>query len=203
MLFERFQLVKLMLEALPDHQHNVRTSKSLKSIKEDRDGVTVTFEDGATEHGSIVIGADGVHSKVRQLLSEAGSGKIEAAPFTSFFRGLYGHGRRTPSYRVGELIEKHHDGWSFQTFTDRDRTYYFIYEKLKEPTKERRRFTNAEAQEFAERYRHEKVLGDATFGELWDNRDVGNLRHLEQGVSRTWSQGRVVLVGDSAHKVSR
>ncbi|KAK9424712.1 hypothetical protein SUNI508_13557 [Seiridium unicorne] len=202
MLFERYQLVDLLLRSLPDHHQRIKTSKGVKSIQERDDGVSVTLEDGSVEHGSIVIGADGVHSKVRQLLSEMHPGDIDAAPFTSFTHGLYGHGPRTDAFHDGEIVERHSDGWAFQTLTGGDRTYYFIYKTLAEPTKERKRFTKADAAEFVKPYLDETIIGDITFEDLWKGRDVGNLRHLEQGISRVWSRGRVVLLGDSVHKVT-
>jgi 2-polyprenyl-6-methoxyphenol hydroxylase-like FAD-dependent oxidoreductase len=201
MLFERRRLIQLLLESLPEYQSHVRTNKSVQSIQEHDEGVSVSFEDGSVEHGSMVIGADGVHSTVRRMLSEKSAGQIEPEPFAAHTIGLYGHGPRVEAFRIGEVIEKHCSGWSFQTLTGRDRTYYFIYARLEKPTKERRRFTEEDAQEFAERYLKERILGDVTFGDLWDKRDLGNLRHLEQGVSRTWSRGRIVLIGDAAHKV--
>jgi 2-polyprenyl-6-methoxyphenol hydroxylase-like FAD-dependent oxidoreductase len=53
-------------------QHlNVQFSKRFARYEEDRDGVTVHFEDGTTARGSILIGADGANSSVRaQLLPD-------------------------------------------------------------------------------------------------------------------------------------
>ncbi|KAI1841163.1 hypothetical protein JX266_012630 [Neoarthrinium moseri] len=202
LLFERFRLMKLLLDSIPDREEHIRTGMTLKSIKEHDQGVSVAFEDGTVDEGSIVIGADGVHSTVRHLLSDMSAGEVEAMPFTTVIQGLYGHGPRIDGMRNGEVVENHHDGWAVQTLTGRDRTFYFIYAKLKQPTKDRRRFTTADTQEFMQLYSHEKVFGEVTFADLWERRDLGELRYLEQGVAKTWSRGRVVLVGDSVHKVT-
>lgn len=207
LLFERYRLIKVLLDALPDREWHVKTGRRVQAIREHADGVVVTFADGSVEEGSIVIGADGVHSGVRRLLAEmgpddtAGGATIDAVPFTSLYLGLYGHGPRPAALRPGETSEFHHDGWAFQTLTGHDRTFYFIYKKLGTPTKERRRFAEADAGEFVKSYLPERVVGDLTFQDLWEHRDLGNIRLLEQGVSRTWSRGRTVLVGDAAHKV--
>lgn len=39
------------------------------------------------------------------------------------------------------------------------------------------------------------------FGELWKNRIRAHLIGLQEGLFDHWSFGRIVLVGDSAHKV--
>ncbi|KAJ7505098.1 putative kynurenine 3-monooxygenase [Mycena galericulata] len=44
----------------------VKWGAKLSQIEEDAHGVTAYFEDGSTAHGDIMIGADGMHSKVRQ-----------------------------------------------------------------------------------------------------------------------------------------
>jgi 2-polyprenyl-6-methoxyphenol hydroxylase-like FAD-dependent oxidoreductase len=200
-LFERYRLIKVLLEALPDREKRIKTNKRLQAIRERADGVTVEFTDGTVEEGSIVIGADGVHSGVRRLLSEQHPGAIDANPYISIYCGLYGHGPIHPAVAQGETAEFHHDGWSFQLLTALDRTFYFVYCKLDTPTKNRKRFTETDVLEFSKPYLDKGLFADITFKDLWDTKDLGNLRLLEQGISKTWSHGRLVLVGDAVHKV--
>jgi hypothetical protein len=52
------------------------------------------------------------------------------------------------------------------------------------------------------RYGNVHVGAEYTFGDLWDARIAANVLALEEGVLKArWSQGRVVLLGDSCHKV--
>ncbi|MFF0490252.1 FAD-dependent monooxygenase [Nocardia sp. NPDC004068] len=44
-----------------------RFGDSIETLEQDRDGVTVTFEHAAAERFDLVIGADGLHSRVRRL----------------------------------------------------------------------------------------------------------------------------------------
>jgi 2-polyprenyl-6-methoxyphenol hydroxylase-like FAD-dependent oxidoreductase len=46
---------------------SVRMATSVSSIQEDQSGVTVCFSDGTEERFDLVVGADGVHSHVREL----------------------------------------------------------------------------------------------------------------------------------------
>ncbi|KAI0134573.1 hypothetical protein BJ170DRAFT_591543 [Xylariales sp. AK1849] len=203
LLLQRYDFMKLLLDAIPDQKEHIRTGKTVESIIERDEGISIIFDDGTVDTGSLVIGADGVHSSVRRCMSEMSHGETDSNPFTSFYWGIYGHGPRPAGLRNGEIVERHDHGWAMQTLSGGDRTFFFLYSKLEEPTKERRRFTDHEAQKFVEPYLDKKIINNVTFGDLWEHREVGNMRYLEQGISKQWSHGgRIVLVGDAAHKVT-
>jgi 2-polyprenyl-6-methoxyphenol hydroxylase-like FAD-dependent oxidoreductase len=61
------------LESLPPGEHPVRFGACLERFEQDEQGVTAYFTDGTHERGSVLIGADGLHSVVRQVLFGAAS----------------------------------------------------------------------------------------------------------------------------------
>jgi salicylate hydroxylase len=63
----------------------IRLNKRAVGVSQDRRGARVSFDDGSSASGDVVVGADGVHSQVRQALFGQG-----AAEFTGFvcWRGL-------------------------------------------------------------------------------------------------------------------
>jgi 2-polyprenyl-6-methoxyphenol hydroxylase-like FAD-dependent oxidoreductase len=63
----RGDLVAILHEATKDDVEYV-FDDSIRTLQQDNDGVTVTFERGATHRFDLVIGADGVHSAVRRLI---------------------------------------------------------------------------------------------------------------------------------------
>ncbi|MCJ1443882.1 MAG: hypothetical protein MMC23_004382 [Stictis urceolatum] len=66
---DRLALRQMLLDSLPAHL--IRWGHRLKTIEEGRNGGTLVFENGAEEWGfDLVVGADGVWSKVRPVLSE-------------------------------------------------------------------------------------------------------------------------------------
>lgn len=64
---ERGKLLELLLCALGPEQ-TVYTGKTCKRFEQNDSRVKVWFEDGSTEEGDLLVGADGVHSNIRQAL---------------------------------------------------------------------------------------------------------------------------------------
>jgi 2-polyprenyl-6-methoxyphenol hydroxylase-like FAD-dependent oxidoreductase len=57
---------KLLLDRLVELGGSVLRPKTLSSITQDADGVTATFDDGDTIRARYAVGADGIHSTVRE-----------------------------------------------------------------------------------------------------------------------------------------
>jgi 2-polyprenyl-6-methoxyphenol hydroxylase-like FAD-dependent oxidoreductase len=58
------RLYRALRSALPIQDY--RLGKKLRRIEQDRDGVTAMFEDGTSARGDLLVGADGIRSKVRE-----------------------------------------------------------------------------------------------------------------------------------------
>ena len=66
LLAERSNFLRVMSESLDPSKF--RCGRTVKEIEEDASGVKVHLDDGSIETGDIVVGADGVHSTVRQIM---------------------------------------------------------------------------------------------------------------------------------------
>ena len=62
---DRRQLIQTLYTKLKD-KSRVHTSTEIVKIKMTDSGVVIEAKDGSTHSGSIVVGADGVHSQVRE-----------------------------------------------------------------------------------------------------------------------------------------
>lgn len=62
----RADLLSALAEAIP--AGSVKFSKRLRTLEQDAAGVTLRFEDGSSARHDVVIGADGIHSRVRAAL---------------------------------------------------------------------------------------------------------------------------------------
>jgi 2-polyprenyl-6-methoxyphenol hydroxylase-like FAD-dependent oxidoreductase len=58
---------RLLLERLHELDGDVQRPKTLSRVAQDATGVTATFDDGETIRANYVVGADGMHSTVREL----------------------------------------------------------------------------------------------------------------------------------------
>lgn len=64
------------------------------------------------------------------------------------------------------------------------------------------RYTQEDAQALIDERGDLVIAPGHSIRELWDSRIKATLVPMEEGVVKKWSDGRVVLIGDSVHKVS-
>jgi salicylate hydroxylase len=62
--FHRADLVALLADAFG--RKEIKLGRRLVDVEQDEKGVTAHFEDGTSERGDLLIGADGIHSQVRE-----------------------------------------------------------------------------------------------------------------------------------------
>ncbi|KAH8660358.1 hypothetical protein BX600DRAFT_467596 [Xylariales sp. PMI_506] len=216
--FERSRLMQVLADAIPDHKKHIKTGKRLTNIEISAEGVTAHFHDGTSEHGSILIGADGVWSRTRELLSQmdgAADAGIEPMPYSVTHYGVFGRCESSSEIPQGLFFNQHviGDDLAVQLFTAPDQTFFIAYHRIRksggsgvetkaveeEPAL---RFSDAEADAFLKRYLDKPVYGDVKFGDLWNKRYAGGVTPLHQGLVKRWHWDRVVMVGDSVHKVT-
>jgi len=81
----RNDLLKVLLEAVQENGIKINYSKNLTRIDETDTKVTVTFSDGSTDSGDLLLGCDGIHSAVRRLLIDP-----DAKPEYSGIANMFG-----------------------------------------------------------------------------------------------------------------
>jgi hypothetical protein len=159
----------------------------------------------------LVIGADGVHSHVRQLMWEYAAkeepGTIpesdKSVMFTQY-KAMFGVGKKAAIPELGNsdvnLCYGH--GVTKLIFTQPGMVYWAVSfkDEYSQPPK-RYRPNAAEQNEVANRFKDIQMTEKTTFGDLWDSKSWGGVLNLEEGILGKWHSGRIVLVGDSAHKV--
>jgi 2-polyprenyl-6-methoxyphenol hydroxylase-like FAD-dependent oxidoreductase len=69
------------------HPENLHLGRAVTGVADDTaDGAVITFDDGSATSADVVVGADGVHSVVREHVCGPGGGPVYSG--TSAFRGL-------------------------------------------------------------------------------------------------------------------
>ncbi|KAK8013839.1 FAD-dependent monooxygenase [Apiospora arundinis] len=230
--FHRRDLVKMLHDTLDSgSQKRIHTGKKVVDIQSTSEGVTVHCADGTTFDGSIVIGADGVHSKTRGFMrnlalkaaaSDPGVKVNPEKPYTASYRcmvqlkpnppiprphilpalplGNYPTAPTDPS--AGENHDCHGPKLSSMVIYGPERSWFFMYEQLDQPTQERRDYTEADMEQYAQQFSQMHLTDGVRFEDVWPKRQGAGMSDLYEGMVEHWHHGRVVLCGDAAFKVT-
>ncbi|KAK6840289.1 FAD binding domain-containing protein [Apiospora arundinis] len=197
--FHRRDLVKMLHDTLDSgSQKRIHTGKKVVDIQSTSEGVTVHCADGTTFDGSIVIGADGVHSKTRGFMRNLALKAAASDPGVKW--GNYPTAPTDPS--AGEDHECHGPKLSSMMIYGPERSWFFMYEQLDQPTQERRDYTEADMEQYAQQFSQMHLTDGVRFEDVWPKRQGAGMSDLYEGTVEHWHHGRVVLCGDAAFKVT-
>ncbi|KAJ2983837.1 hypothetical protein NUW58_g6182 [Xylaria curta] len=182
---------------------HIRAGVGIENIEMTKNGVQVHLSDGSVEEGSIVVGADGIHSRTRCIMQELAkkTGNDIAKdedPIVANYQILYGRAKYVPNAEIGTFYETHSTYRSSQISADGKRMHFGIYRKLPNPTTElRKEYTEEEVAEFVEAFSDVMVMPKLSFPELYKNCEWTKLQNQHEGLAKHWYYGRIVLAGDS------
>lgn len=214
LLFDRQTCVAHLFDGLPD-QSVIKLNKRVEKIEHTANGVRVLLTDGTIEEGDIVIGADGVHSIVRsQMWAYASAFEPGTVPESdksalfSEYDALFGVSKLEGSHEdygmaAAETNIVFGQGVTKLFFQQQGQQFWAIIfkDKYSQPPK-KFKATDQDMEDVAQRYSDIALNEKVKFRQLWESRTRAGLLTLEEGVLSQWNAGRMVLVGDSAHKVS-
>jgi 2-polyprenyl-6-methoxyphenol hydroxylase-like FAD-dependent oxidoreductase len=174
-------------------------NKKLVEIKNEKLKPLLKFADGSTEQADLVVGADGVHSRVREIL---------LGPEKPLNRGRVAYRAVFPSARVGRDLGYSRTKWwgedrhivIYYTTAARDEVYFVtsVPEKQDWVTQESWS-AKGDVQElraaFVAFHPDVRAVLDAC-------PDCHKWAILEREPLARWSEGRVVLLGDACHPMT-
>ncbi|KAI0014528.1 FAD/NAD(P)-binding domain-containing protein [Xylariomycetidae sp. FL0641] len=202
----RAELIETLYDTLPERATRVRTSAAVAGIESDGAGVAVRLADGAVVPGSVVIGADGVHSAVREAMrawSAEAAGPMAVAGYESIFGRAPCPADAAARIEAGTFYETHGPGACTQSMRCGDTLYFtLLRRRLAARPSGRAWFTPAETEAVAAAFGDVEVYPALKLGALWPARDraVTRLVPQEEGLGARWHDRRLVLVGDAAAK---
>ncbi|KAL1847206.1 hypothetical protein Plec18170_008770 [Paecilomyces lecythidis] len=189
--------------------YSIRTAVS--DYEETEDDITITTEDGKSYQGSILVGADGIHSHIRKVMAEKLCSTNPAVAqdllegFTSEYNAIFAisrNGMTKPFMPDGTVHNVYYDYYSAVATTGEPGSiFWFLFVKAaKTRYPNCPRFTEADAQNMIDQYGDSTIGPSYTVKDLWETRVKANLVPMEEGVLKQCRNGRVLLMGDSIHK---
>jgi 2-polyprenyl-6-methoxyphenol hydroxylase-like FAD-dependent oxidoreductase len=177
----------------------IHLSKKLVGLEQNGGPVTLSFADGSTASADAVIGADGVHSLVRDII---------VGPDTPIHRGRIAYRAVFPANRMPREISSSRTKWWGEDrhiviyYTRKDRSEVYLVTSVPEPGD----WITQESWS-AKGNVHELRAAYADFhDEVRMVLDACPECHkwaiLEREPLPAWSQGRVVLIGDACHPMT-
>ncbi|KAG8163816.1 hypothetical protein KVR01_005734 [Diaporthe batatas] len=210
LLIERRQFLQELYDTLPNNSY-IRTDAGVRDIKMTPGGVEVELNNGDVEKGDLVLGCDGVYSRVRTIMWDYANkmtpGLIpveEKLAIKADWKSLIVMTTAIPELGAKDLTIVHNDNYSHMFTMTPKFGYFFVFFRLSEPCTwpHRPRYTDQDAEDLAAKIASHPVSDTMVFGEVWKHRIRANVVNLEEGVLDHWYHGRIALAGDSAHKVT-
>lgn len=207
MVYDRAEFVQTLYEALPKcARENIFVSSKVTGITSGASDVVVVCADGTKHCGSIVLGADGTHSKIRQLMrehvldAEPGADWDDLEPFEAAYRATWFKFRR-PSAR-GQAFETQHKDRGLVYFTGRHLGYVLMFEKLSRLHEWKRTYDEGDIDAAATRFADFPVTETLKVKEVFSDRLAAGMINLDEGTVKHWHWGRCVPAGDACHKLT-
>ncbi|KAF4309032.1 putative FAD binding domain protein [Botryosphaeria dothidea] len=192
---ERCEALRILYSHVQD-KSRIHAHTAFKSYQETEDGVSVTTTRGDVFHGTILIGADGIHSHVRaQIADEISTTQPELSKelkegFAAEYKCIFAVSRNSPDSPLmpdGTVHNVYYDYYSAVSATGvPGLIFWFLFIKMPSVTRMPNcpRFGDQEMEEMIAEYGHNHLGPTYTIKDLWD------------------VHGRVVLIGDSVHKAT-
>ncbi|KAF6829566.1 FAD binding domain-containing protein [Colletotrichum plurivorum] len=205
----RSDLVRILYESLPGRNTKVVTSAEVVDITLSGTDAHVHLKNGKVYTGSVVVGADGVHSSTRAIMQRL-AGDDTGNPMLTSFRGLLGRApNKDKKLRLGEgvFFESRGGLAAVQCSAAGDTIYFATLMPVPggKPMQMRRRYTPEEMEEHAAALADVWVAPGLQFRDLWAAADKDKTRMLNQEegfLEGAWNHRRIVLLGDAVHKTT-
>ncbi|KAL4942711.1 hypothetical protein BDV06DRAFT_221901 [Aspergillus oleicola] len=216
---ERRSVLQVLVKQLVN-PHRVLTGKRLERIEHSRElgkPVMAVCTDGSSYTGDLIIGADGVHSRTRaEMWRAVGEGicgggfdvQRERSAITAEYQCLFGISTPIAGLDPGMTDDTFAKNVSTVVASGKDgRIFWFLFQRMPQVYQghEIPRFTAADAITFAEQHLDfpiRMVGGRVVFKDLWGRRETATMVPLEEADFARWTAGRIICLGDSAHKMT-
>ncbi|KAL6364307.1 hypothetical protein LRP88_02226 [Fusarium phalaenopsidis] len=202
---DRQMLLQVLFNNLK-HKDRVLTKKRVSRLQLTEEGAQAYTQDGSMYEGDIVVGADGIHSAVRDEMWRLG--KEQSPGYFSEDENshtcVFGISNKPSCYgsRSQQMVLGQDHAY-LVIAAPKDRVYWFLFDGLPETKYGRHipKYSKADEEVLVGARRDDPVTEDLTFGDLYDKKIMSTLVPLEEYVFDRWHYKRIITIGDSAHKI--
>lgn len=207
----RTEFLRIAYESYPE-KTKVITGKRVTEVKHCQGGICAVTDDGSVYQGSLVVGADGVHSRIRsEMWRMANKDELESISdkekksMTVEYACVFGIASGIKCLGDGDQVNAFLDGAAVLMIQGKgDRTFWFLFKKLdqKYVYPDAPRFSMDDAEKLCSEMKDVRLYQELCVGDLWRNKQIAAMTALEEGLFKTWFYDRMVLLGDSVHKMT-
>ncbi|KAF2163066.1 hypothetical protein M409DRAFT_68702 [Zasmidium cellare ATCC 36951] len=208
------QIVLRALYNAIEEKERCLLNKRVREIEHLELGVKVHCEDGTTYAGDVVLGCDGVNSKVRDEMWRIASqvdptyfSQKERERMTAEYTCLFGISHPLPGMEEGDVDHVYDKGHAMLVIHGKGgRIYWFYFQRLRKPVHFHSdsfpKYTAKDAEDMAEKEGWRPYHDKYKLKDLWRNRITYTLVAMEEALFENWSYGRIATMGDSTHKMT-
>lgn len=205
---DRKALLEVLYSRISD-KSKLLTQKRIATVEHTETCVQVTAIDGSVYRGDILVGADGMHSRIRQEMTRLAKGLglqgdyDDETPAT--YSCIFGVSAGVPGIPLGCLDFVVNEQSSYIVGSGPDnRMYWFLVSNMGKTFygADIPRFDNKELDALAQKHWNDHIRPDVRFADLYENRISTIYTPMRECVDKKWHLNRVMLIGDAVHKVS-
>ncbi|KAL3442923.1 hypothetical protein BJX65DRAFT_298688 [Aspergillus insuetus] len=205
----RTGLLKVLYNSITD-KSKILSQKRIASVENLEDAVQVTTTDGSIYSGDILVGTDGVHSRVRREMmrhaKERGIDKDydEDHKISAKYECLFGKSTTVPGIPSGYLGFGLNKGFSYVVGTGPDNlTFWFLARKMEQTLLgDDIDSFEGNTEGLVQEHWDDRITPNVQFADLYKHRLSVIHTPLREYVYDRWHLARTIVLGDASHKMT-